>query len=313
METQAVEMELSEFEYTQEMYEEDNKLVKFTLFKFLRLYPFLESEKDNIYSELLVNSWKLRQSFDSSKQVKYVTYALVSLKYVCLSYLKKHFNNDHRNDLSLDDNVGNGSDDKDFTFLDFLAVSDDFLINKINYDNLLLILDKTLENFSEKQATIIRDFLENGSFTITAKCNNTTKQYVDILVKKFRLYFSNYFNNENVNKNSNNGHNPKIEPKNKVLAKQYNLTIKELYLIRNYWIKQKKPCPFTEFLPNYLAKKQNKEKFDYSELSEKFNLPIERLYNLSNNFRKSKYKGSFESYIMRYLQRKAGAIVEEIT
>lgn len=307
METQAVEMELSKFEYTQEMYEEDDKFVKFILFKFLRLYPFLESEKDDIYSELLVNAWKLRQSFDSSKQVKYRTYALISLKYVCLSYLKNHFKNEHRNDLSLDEDVGNGSDEKDFTFLDFLAVSDDFLIDKINYDNLLLILDKTLENFSEKQATIIRDFLENGSFTITAKCNNTTKQYVDILVKKFRLYFSSYFYNENDNKNFNNGNNPKIEPKNKVLAKQYNLTINELYLIRNYWIKQKKPCPFTEFLPNYLAKKRNKEKFNYSELSEKYNLSINKLYNIRNNYTHSNCKSSFESYIMRYLQRTAGA------
>lgn len=309
METQVVEMELSEFEYTQEMYEEDNKLVKFTLFKFLRLYPFLESEKNDIYSKLLVNAWKLRQTFDSSKEVKYGTYALVSLKYTCLSYLKKHFKNEHRNDLSLNEDIGNGSDEKDFTFLDFLAVSDDFLIDKINYDNLLLILDKTLENFSEKQATIIREFLENGSFTITAKNNNTTKQYVDILVKKFRLYFSNYFNNENANRNFNNGNNPKIEPKNKVLAKQYNLTIKELYLIRNYWIKQKKPCPFTEFLPNYLDKKQNKEKINYSELSGKYNLSVNKLYALYNNFKHSKYNGSFESYIMRFLQRKAGARV----
>lgn len=253
-------MKLFEFEYTQEMYEEDNKIVKFTLYKFLRLYPFLESEKDNIYSDLLVNAWKLRQSFDCSKQVKYGTYALISLRYTCLKYLKNYFKNEHRNDLSLDEGVGNSFDEKDFTYLDFLAVSDDFLIDRINYDNLLLILNKTLENFSEKQAVIIRDFLENGSFTITAKNNRTSKQYVDILVKKFRLYFSNYFNNENTNQNSNNGNNPKIEPKNKILAKQYNITIKEIYLIRNYWIKQKKPCPFTEFLPNYLTKKRNKEK-----------------------------------------------------
>lgn len=208
-------MDILQFEYTSEMYEEDKKLVNFILYKFLNLYSFLESQRDDIYSELFVCVWKCRRYFDSTKNVKYRSYALKSLKCVCLNYLKNHFKNEHRKDLSLDDNVGNGSDEKDFNFLDFLSVSDDFLIDKINYDNLLLILDKVLENFSQKQAVIIREYLENGSFTITANNNNITRQYVFALVKKFRLCFSNYFNNQNNKQKFNNQNNTNFEPKNK--------------------------------------------------------------------------------------------------
>ena len=170
--------------YTEEMATEDRKLVLFWASKWVRLHPFLENNKNDLISYLYYNVVKLRQNYNPEIGVKYGTYILQSFKFLCMSYVHNYIKDQNNNNKSLDAEI-DGTDD--FSLMDTISIDCDFDANT-NYAQLLKYIKQATATFKPKQAKILEDYTKNPNIAIVAKQNDCTRQYVDLLVKKFRIY-----------------------------------------------------------------------------------------------------------------------------
>lgn len=180
------------FDYTDEMYFEDNRLCRWFLYKRVRQYPYLSMYEDDLYSKFIYVAYKARQRFDETRGVKYSSYLLKSLKFILWNYLK-NYNSDFNNDcISLDKPVG----DDDFSLLDTFGYTYDFEANA-RYFDLISIIKKVILRFkSEKQQNILKLQLKNFNLQETANKSNCSRQYVYLLFEKFKAELQQQIINE---------------------------------------------------------------------------------------------------------------------
>lgn len=264
-------------DYTDENYIEDKKLSHYALFKLLRLYPFLENDKDIIYSEFLYTAYKLRKTYDVSKGVKYSTYVLKNLHYIGLNFITKHANDKNNSNASLDANIVNDSDD--FTFYNLLFEDFDFDIN-IRYRELLSYIENVLLKFNSKHVEIINDYLKNFDFVKVSKKFNTTRQNVFVIINKFRYYLkaellNNGFVDEKFFTNT-----ITFSASDKInfteISRKHNIKVANLYVIKRAYLKTDKSKPFEEFVVEYLKHREKMKNMSQYEKNKLFRFKAKR-------------------------------------
>lgn len=269
-------MELNNFDYTEEMHVEDRKLVLFWAHKWLKLYPYMQHQEDELISFLFEKCYTLRLKYNEDIGVKYGTYILENFKYCCLTFMAKYKKDKNNTNLSLDASLV--EDDEDFNFYDTLAGSnannEDFE-NVIDYEILKKYIDETLTRFKPKQIKIITEYISDQNFRVTAEKNNVTRQYVEILMQKFRVYLKEtLINNKILNDSYFNKFNrleSKTSTNTKVseLAKKYNLTTKIISRLKQTWkVSPRKDMTFETYIERYIQKKEKQKHLTKCKLIE---------------------------------------------
>ena len=259
---------MNSFEYTNENYEEDRKIVYFCVNKFLRLYPMLEHQRDDIISNILYFVYNLHKTFDSSRGVKFMSYASKNIYFMCLSYLKKYIKDRNNISLSIDETFG---DDNDLSFLDLVPVNFDFLSN-LRYFELLDIIKIVFTKFSESHINVLKYWLKNFDINKTAEFFNLSRQTVSYVINDFRYYLKNELLKNNFVENS------FFEKEYKLFfshslnlsyyVNKYGLSHRTVSRLKKQYDEEKTKISFEDFLKKYCQKREelkNLTKYDYNK------------------------------------------------
>lgn len=271
---------MEDFEYTQEMYEEDNKLVHYIIFKALRLYPFLETKKDDLFSDLWLLVYKTRQNFDESKNAKFATYFLSSARFAIKRFLQEKIENLDENCISLDTPIG---DDGDMSLLDMFSCESDF-DSSFRFYELLSIIENVISCYrTDKTKDIVRSYLEHFNIQIVADNFGISRQYVSQIIISFKkdlqeelikqnFVDSSYFNDKIYTSKLRN----KIS-ENERLSVLFNIPIRKIYSLYRSYSKKNKGESFETYIKKWLNRQAQKKSKESKETYDEFLSKIKQL------------------------------------
>ena len=245
--------------YTEEMATEDRKLVLFWAHKSVRLYPFLQFKEDDLISYLYYHVVKLRQNYTSEIGVKYGSYVLQNFKFLTMNYIAKFFKDKNNDNKSLDATI-DGTDD--FSLMETIKVDCDFDA-KANYLQLLKYIEQATKTLKPRQAKIVNDYVIAQNICIVAKQNDCSRQYVDLIIKKFRIHLKeillqNQFVNEQFFKSELTD--KYTTRKNKINYSAYGdkFGLRPSVMARLYkkYLDEKQSISFEQYIQNYKDRKQ---------------------------------------------------------
>lgn len=109
----------NDFEYTEEMYEEDRTIAYWTLLHKINLPQKLKNQwKNDLIQVALIQLYQARQKFDPSKDIKYMSFATIVAQREMIKYIKEE---QKQNSQSLQSEIG-----EDITLEEMLGQNDEY-------------------------------------------------------------------------------------------------------------------------------------------------------------------------------------------
>lgn len=170
-----------------ELTQEDIKLVRFFVNKFLKKYNNLDSFSEDFINECIVKLLKKKHLYiaDKSKYSNFVYYICWGVFTTYFQNISRQKRKSNKNTLSLDETLPGT---EDFTLLDTLEnIEDTPLEDYLNYSYILKVCEDILKNKKSKFVTICKGILKNKNDAEIAKELNISREYVRLVHKKFAL------------------------------------------------------------------------------------------------------------------------------